>query len=361
METGNRFSNIEIYDGQFRGNILVLGRTDSGKTYFIQQLALNNFFGSLVKAYWVSGVVLSDTRKAQIEACFDCDIEFILVKDEDELNDALEHFKEVNEDSDENNDDTDYNVNDTLYGEKKILDNLIVMDDVSGIADHAKSNFANFLTVSRKYRYNVIYAFHVIKTTKEIWQKIISQTSCFNIFPKSTPVNTVFQILQDNCSKTQTKYIPTRNLWIFRLYTDLANSHERSCLTISCDNTNENGPGRYRTQANNPDNQVCYYADNRNDQIYKIFNSERIKGGEFSEGIHFKITKIQSKTNFETFSARNTLNQYGAGVRSKRSKYEGENDVTDGASDSNSGNAVSGDCRSAYEWKSAKPKYLLGR
>ena len=43
METGNETKNIstiDIYDGQFRGNILVLGRTDSGKTYFIQQLQL---------------------------------------------------------------------------------------------------------------------------------------------------------------------------------------------------------------------------------------------------------------------------------------------------------------------------------
>ena len=126
--------------------------------HFIQQLAFNNFFGSLTKAYsyWVSGVLLSNTCKAQIEACFDCDIEFIDVKDED-LNNALEHFKEVNKDADENTDDeTDYNVNDTLFGEKKLLDNLTVINDVSGIAAHAKSNFANFLTVSRKYRYNVI-------------------------------------------------------------------------------------------------------------------------------------------------------------------------------------------------------------
>ena len=44
METEKEIKNtstIDIYDGQFRGNILVLGRTDSGKTYYIQQLALN--------------------------------------------------------------------------------------------------------------------------------------------------------------------------------------------------------------------------------------------------------------------------------------------------------------------------------
>ena len=355
MESGSKFSKIEIYDGQFRGNILVVGRTDSGKTYFIQQFALNNFFGELVKAFWVSGIELSESRKAHIESCFDCDIEFMIVKDEDDLNDILEHFKEINQDSDDsNNNNNNNNVNDTLYGEKKNLDHLIVMDDVSGIADSSKSNFANFLTVSRKYHYNILYAFHVIKTTKEIWQKIISQTTCFNIFPKSTPVNTVLRILQDNCSKTQTKYIPVRNLWIFRLYNDLANSRERTCLTISCDNTNENGPSRYRTKASNPAEQVCYFADSKDDRIYKIFNSERIKEGPFSESIHFKITKLLNKRNFETLNAKNILSQYGSGIRSKRSKIEGE---IDGSDDGNSGDRPSG----SFKWESARPKYLFGR
>ena len=322
--------------------------------HFIQQLALNNFFGKLVKAYWVSGIDISESRKAQIESCFDCDIEFMIVKDEDDLNDVIEHFKEINQDIDNNNDNDD-NVNDTMYGEKKKLDHLIIMDDVSGIADSSKSNLANFLTVSRKYRYNVLYAFHVIKTAKEIWQKRISQTTCFNIFPKSTPVNTVLHILQDNCSKTQTKYIPVRNLWLFRLYNDLANSRERTCLTISCDNTNENGPSRYRTKASNPDQQVCYFADSKDDKIYNIFNSERIKDRKFSETIHFKITKLLNKRNFETLSAKTVLSQYGSGVSPKRAKIEGE---IFGTNDGNSGTRLYG---RNFKWESARPKYLFGR
>ena len=33
-----------IYDGQFSGNILVVGRTDLRKTTFLEKLGLNNFF-----------------------------------------------------------------------------------------------------------------------------------------------------------------------------------------------------------------------------------------------------------------------------------------------------------------------------
>ena len=65
------------------------------------------------------------------------------------------------------------------------MDCLIVMDDVSGVADVSKK-FANSLIVSRKFRY-CIYVFHVIAPATQIWQKIISQTNIFNIFPSSIP------------------------------------------------------------------------------------------------------------------------------------------------------------------------------
>ena len=350
-------STIDIYDGQFRGNILVLGRTDSGKTYFIQQLALNGILGTIEKTHWVSGVTISDARKAQIQSCFSNEIEFYDINSYEDLNELINYFKEINEDLDEIIDDNNVNDSNNFLGEKKILNNLIVMDDVSGLADNSKSTFADFLTVSRKYRYNVIYAFHNIKTTKEIWSKIISQTTIFNIFPKSTPVTSVFRILQDNCSRKQLKYIPSRNLWIFRLYSDLANSNERHCLTICSDNTNENGPGKYRTMAENPEKQVCYYGDTKNDQLYKVFNSERIREGDFENSVHFKITQVKSKTEVKTLSAKNVLDQYGSGIFGLRTrKRERDAEEEDGR--------ISTKFKSngrRFTWDSARPKYLLGR
>ena len=47
------------------------------------------------------------------------------------------------------------------FGEKILMDRLIVRDDVSGIADGCYK-FAKFLTVCRKYRYHSIYVFHII-------------------------------------------------------------------------------------------------------------------------------------------------------------------------------------------------------
>ena len=118
------------------------------------------------------------------------------------------------------------------------------MDNVSGVAGVSKK-FANFLTVSRKFGYNCVYVFHVIVPASQIWQKIISQTNIFNIFRASVPHNNVAKIIQSN--------FPARSLWLNRVFTDLANSHEKHCLTIDCGYINKNGPGRYRSSTDNPE------------------------------------------------------------------------------------------------------------
>ena len=38
-----------IYDGQFYGNVLVVGRTGCDKTTFLEKLGLNNFFRNILK------------------------------------------------------------------------------------------------------------------------------------------------------------------------------------------------------------------------------------------------------------------------------------------------------------------------
>ena len=45
-----------VYNGQFHGNILVVGRTGCGKTAFLEKLSLNNFFGNIIKTEWISGI-----------------------------------------------------------------------------------------------------------------------------------------------------------------------------------------------------------------------------------------------------------------------------------------------------------------
>ena len=51
-----------------------------------------------------------------------------------------------------------------------------------------------------------------------------------------------------------------------RIFTDPANTDEQRRLTIDCSNVNQNGPGRYRTEADDPEKQVYYFNKPRNDE-----------------------------------------------------------------------------------------------
>ena len=279
-----------IYDGRFKGNILVVGRTECGKTTFVQKLALYDFFGELKTTKWISGIRLNGSREAEIESNFSCDVSFFYPNEVNELGDLLEEFKlEVETEETDNN-----NVN--IFGEIIDRDRLIVFDDVSGLADNS-NKFANFLTVARKYKYNCIYIFHTIYPEKAIWRTILSQTNIFNIFPASVPLSAVRRILDGVCVRKTTKYIPRTSLWINRLFIELANKNEKVCLTLDCSNTNRDGPSRFRSEADNPDKQVCYFNTPTDEQVYNEFIARRIKSRELQEEIQFEITEVKSKSN----------------------------------------------------------------
>ena len=185
------------YDATFSDNIVVLGQTVCGKTSFVQSLAKNEKFGSdLLTVDWVSKINLLNNKEDEIRQCFSyTEVEFHYPNDVEDLNLIIETFQKETYDEDKKTND-----NCNIFGENKKFDKLIVMDDVSGLAD--KSNdFANFLTVSRKFGYICLYIFHIIYPTKSIWQMILSQTKMFNIFPSTIKLGNILKILTNNCNK----------------------------------------------------------------------------------------------------------------------------------------------------------------
>ena len=278
-----------IYNGQFNGNVLIVGRAGCGKTTFLEKLGVNNFFGNIKKTEWISGIDIDKQREAEIQSYFNNETEVHIAKEQDELDSLIETFKLPSREETDNK-----NVINNSFGENRKLERLIIVDDVSVVADVLKkfANFAKFATVSRKFGYHCIYVCHLIVPSSQIWQKNISQTNIFNIFPASVPCNIVAKIIQSNCILQSKKYVPARSLWLSRVFTDLANSQEKLCLTIDCGYNNKNGPGRYRSSADNPDIQVCYFNKPNDDVFYNTFISERIKGEKFGEGIYFKIEEF---------------------------------------------------------------------
>ena len=101
-----------------------------------------------------------------------------------------------------NNNDDDKSLSDNEFfnerddfRERITLDQLIVMDDVFGLADKSKS-FANSITVARKFNYTCLYIFHVIFPENLVWRTILSQTNILNIFPASISLAHLSKILE---------------------------------------------------------------------------------------------------------------------------------------------------------------------
>ena len=117
------------YNGQFNGNILVVGRTGCGKTTFIQMLGRNKLFGSEISdVFWISKNVLTSEREDSIKESFiNQEVHFSYPHDLDDFNYLLENFTQ---------DKSEYIDNE--LGENLQVNKLITMDDVSGLAD--KSN-----------------------------------------------------------------------------------------------------------------------------------------------------------------------------------------------------------------------------
>ena len=253
---------------------------------------------------------------------------------------------------------------------KKKRDRLIVFDDVSGLAYDSKK-FASFLTVARKYNYNCVYVFHTIYTEKSNWKTILSQTNVFNIFPASVPISSVKKILELSCIRKTSKYIPQASLWISRLFIELANENDKVCLTLDCSNKNKDGPGRFRTKADNPDSQFCYFNSINDEQVFNQFVSKRINSEtDEKESHYFKIVEVVSKSDKSIkFNAVNKLKELNNDTETSgtseayfaRTRERAKRTNDESSSATNENDELSFIENNAIFRKRAKPGYLLRR
>ena len=121
-------------------------------------------FGNLKEIFWISKILLSIEREENISSCFQQHVDFKYPQTIDEFNMHLTFFQRKRH--------VDDNI-EIAIGENNIFDKLIVMDDVLGLADKS-DDFANFLTVSRKFNFTCVYVFHTMYPTRSSWQMILS-------------------------------------------------------------------------------------------------------------------------------------------------------------------------------------------
>ena len=176
----------------------------------------------------------------------------------------------------------------------------------------------------------------------------------FNIFPASVPIGTIKKVLEANCIRKTTKYIPVNSLWITKLFIQLANNEsDKTCLTIYCTGLNSNDPGRFRTASANPDSQTCFFNKADNDTIFNVFVSKRIKKDVDPNKILFEIKGLKTEADNEIYSASLELeNLQGNGLSDVRAPASNSRfDTEDGNSSTKFRNRR----------KSARPKFLSRR
>ena len=192
------------YEGKFQGNILVVARTGCGMTTFIQKLGKNRLFrDEITDVFWVSKIVLTQDRENSIRDSFEeQEVHFSYPHDLDDFNYLVGNFMQYK---------SDYV--DSELGEQLAVTRLIIIDDVSGLADKSEE-FSNFLTVSRKYGFSCLYVFHTIYPGRHSWEMIMSQTHIFSFFPGSIHSSTILKTLSLFASRQNNTYLPNQQVWL---------------------------------------------------------------------------------------------------------------------------------------------------
>ena len=132
-------------------------------------------------------------------------------------------------------------------------------------------------------------------------------------------------------------------------------------LNNCCSGVNKNGPGRYRTPANHPEKQVCYFNKPRDNELYNVFISNRIKTDHFSNGIYSAVDRVQHKD--ETFDAEKNLKRDGANNRFSKFDTDLEQPDLNGRGRKQRNEEISEQSigRNRIHRKSARPRFVSGR
>ena len=95
-------------------------------------------------------------------------------------------------------------------------------------------------------------------------------------------------------------------MWLNKLYFQISNTKEKKYPTIDTREVNELGPGKFRTSADDGEEQTCYFNRNKIDTHFTSFIAKRIRN--LLSTITFSIVKVNSDFNFVNKSLDIELN-----------------------------------------------------
>ena len=132
--------------------------------------------------------------------------------------------------------------------------------------------------------------FHTIYPGRQNWEMIMSQTHILNFFPGSIHNSRILKTPSLFASRQRNTYVPNKNVWLNKLYFEISNSKEKKCLTIDTRDVNDFGSGKFRTSADNGEEQTCYFNRNKSDTHFTSFFAQRTQ----AEPTQFSIVKPNS-------------------------------------------------------------------
>ena len=110
-------------------------------------------------------------------------------------------------------------------------DNLIVLDDVIGLADRSHS-FVKLLTTCRKFGHSVLYIFHEPALSSPPSQDILSQTQTICIFPSAMDLALHNFVKFITRSSNVKRYISRQQLWLTNLVQTRSKKSGYSCFCL---------------------------------------------------------------------------------------------------------------------------------
>ena len=127
-------------------------------------------------------------------------------------------------------------------GENLLMNKLIVMDDVSGLAGKS-THFSNFLTISRKYGFTCVYVFHTIYPNRQNQEMVMSQMHIFNFFPGSIHNSKILKTLSLFANQQKTLIYLRDRFGLINFIMKYLIEKKKKCLTVDTRDINEFGPG----------------------------------------------------------------------------------------------------------------------
>ena len=209
----------------------------------------------ILKQSRISVVELSKKREAEIDPCFEPKVKFYYPESEYKLKKTFDDSENLYREKLEK-ESVVPGTEGSGKGEHIERDNLIVLDDVTGLADKSHS-FIRFLMYCHKFGYSVSYIFHEPVLSSPRWKDILSQTQIFCIFPSTMDLVLNHLVKFITRGTNATGYVSRQQLWLTNLLRTLKKQSGYYCFCLD-KRPEVFGAARYRSQVENLETQYCY-------------------------------------------------------------------------------------------------------